>query len=1515
MNETRRSRHWAAHALATIALAVVFVGAAAAGILLHAGLPVSKHVAARIAQDVLAGTLRGRVAIAQLDSVSFTHVEVPQATLFDTHDQAVIEVQKVRIDMSLRGLLTDLLFGATTGGIVVNHVEIHRAIVTLRADPKTGEPTLAAAVQPVRSNKPSSGPGPEVHLPSIEVDEGIVRSRLPVLPHFRARLRSVQGSVRAGPSGVAVDVRRFGVSLHQTTHAARGTGTFALRAPGPLQSTFEGFVGDVELRAAATLDGSHLDVTADAPRIHTAAAKRLLEDWPLTQTATAHLELRGDLPNLTARARATVGQAVVAADGPLVIGDKTRAQLAVRGEHLDARAFDANAPPTDVSFAGTANVTFDGERVDADAAVHTSASTFDGTPLPTVDATATLSDAGVKGMVEVHEPGAPIQASFVLHPSPLALDVDAQTGEVRLSAIERLGMKGLQGTGRARAHAHLEGGNLRATLDGDLGGIATAGLQLGRGRLHVEASGPLARPEKLRGTARLEASSMKVSTFTLDSAVVEARGAPEALEFDATLARTGGPSLKAAGQARLTPHPLLEKTRVVLEQGPVHVEGDVASLDLAEGSADIENVRVAGAGGTITGSVRVGPKLLEVTAEGEEVNLDTLGRAVGLPRGEISGTLRLSTDLVIGRDVTRGRLAIGLGNATLHTVGGLSLQLSTDLDDRHVTGSASGLVAGIGTFGTTFDAELGGPPLEAASWRDVTGNGEVQIGDVRLALISAALPKNGAVESIEGRGYARILLERKTAQTPLPSVFATLSTRDLAVSLREASGEKPLRIAGIDVTGTGQFDGPTGYSTGTTLAADAHGDLCTATGTLRFDVPRFMKEPARAFAQLVDTPVDVVFRVPKRNIDDLPEPLRVRDLAGSVSGMASVRGTLAHPTLYASLQGHDLGATRGGGQPVDVHGDAQYEWTTRDVAARATAAVGGRDVGSLNVRGSIPEGPGSFRGSARLAVDGLPIDALGGAGDRGISGTMMGTATLSRDEHGGTVDAELQVKDAFIAHAPVGDGTIRVSTSGSAAKATVSFQAARGKLDADGTLPLEWQGPLPSLGASAPVRVHVTMHDFAAAALTPATAAVLSRIGGWLDADLTLELTPSHDAAPGFTGGIQGTASLKEGSLLIDALGLQVNDLTSTAVARAEGSTTTVSIRDIQGKVRSSKTNLRGTSDIVIEGVRVTRGTAELDTDDMPILFRGAPQGRITGRANARLSRQQERMQVDIDLPKVTMQLPQSSTREVQQLGDNPNVTILQLEKEGPPEPITLPWRLALHIGSSVSLRRADVDLRLTGAPVIDLGEEAVASGSIDLVPGGRIPVLGKVFSVEDGNVVFDTGDPSNPHVIVHAKTQAGSDSTVYAEVTGTMRDAKIALRSDPPLPEAEVFALLVGGSAPDSGESTAGTQANAGGGAGAVALGTGVSMGVNQLVANSPVEVRVDTTEQNRPRYTAAVRLRENLWFEASEYQQDEYGAESTTRNVVSGTVDYRFARHWSLRTLAGNAGGALDLLWQYRY
>src|SRR5262249_27252188 len=156
-----------------------------------------------------------------------------------------------------------------------------------------------------------------------------------------------------------------------------------------------------------------------------------------------------------------------------------------------------------------------------------------------------------------------------------------------------------------------------------------------------------------------------------------------------------------------------------------------------------------------------------------------------------------------------------------------------------------------------------------------------------------------------------------------------------------------------------------------------------------------------------------------------------------------------------------------------------------------------------------------------------------------------------------------------------------------------------------------------------------------------------------------------------------------------------------------------------------------------------TEGSAALDLDDMPFLFRGAPQARLKGHADAGLRRTDGRMQVDIELPRLVGSLPQTSARQVVDPPDNPAITVPHLERDGPAHHVESRWRLSFHLGREVSLRRADVDVSLTGSPVIDLGEEAIASGRVDLVPGGRIPVLGKVFTVDDGTVLFDTGDPS----------------------------------------------------------------------------------------------------------------------------------------------------------------------------
>src|SRR5262252_6586291 len=111
------SRHWALRALAGLGLACTFVAAVIVGVLLHADLPVSRHLASRLVQRALGTTLGGKIVLAPLEGVSFTHLAVPKAVLLDIYGHPVLELWKVRIDLAL----SDLFSGTSGGAIVVSH--------------------------------------------------------------------------------------------------------------------------------------------------------------------------------------------------------------------------------------------------------------------------------------------------------------------------------------------------------------------------------------------------------------------------------------------------------------------------------------------------------------------------------------------------------------------------------------------------------------------------------------------------------------------------------------------------------------------------------------------------------------------------------------------------------------------------------------------------------------------------------------------------------------------------------------------------------------------------------------------------------------------------------------------------------------------------------------------------------------------------------------------------------------------------------------------------------------------------------------------------------------------------------------------------------------------------------------------------------------------------------------------------------------------------------------------------
>jgi hypothetical protein len=283
-----------------------------------------------------------------------------------------------------------------------------------------------------------------------------------------------------------------------------------------------------------------------------------------------------------------------------------------------------------------------------------------------------------------------------------------------------------------------------------------------------------------------------------------------------------------------------------------------------------------------------------------------------------------------------------------------------------------------------------------------------------------------------------------------------------------------------------------------------------------------------------------------------------------------------------------------------------------------------------------------------------------------------------------------------------------------------------------------------------------------------------------------------------------------------------------------------------------------------------------------------------------------------ISLPQLKAELPPSSGRDVLPTGGNEAIQVVQplaeprQRKHEGAEPML--WQLMFTLGTDVKIVRSDLNVPIQGQAKISLDEETSVDGVINLKPGGRVQYWGKTFVIENGEIRFDTGDPSNPHVRVLASWRAPDSTIVYMNITGTYQEAKLDVRSDPPRAEQEIYALLLGG----SGE---------GGSATAAGVGFGATV-VGQLLSDTPlrnVEIRTASEqtvdERTYATYTAAVQISDEIWFEGSyKAAQTENTAEQQNQ-AVSGTVDWRFRKNWSLRTEVGTIGAGLDLLWTYHY
>jgi autotransporter translocation and assembly factor TamB len=1514
---TRPSLRWLDRVLRGLVLVATFVVATVAGFALHLDTRPAHKLATRGASFALSLVHTGRLELGSIDRLSTYDLRLTKAAFFDVHGHHVLTVTGLRVGFDLVSLVRAILSKDEVLALTIRNVHADEVDAEIVAEGSTGELSIVGVFTPPASSAPSSEPSSgrslRLSLPSIEIGKGTAHAALRGAPPLDADLRQVKAQLLVSSAGVAVDVRHVDATLRGLGTDAHGAGTVTVRVPGAIGGTFRGRLDGFELDANGQFEDGRLDLAAKVPSASPAAVKRFVPEWPITLPVSADVTASGVLPELATHAKFTVGLAAVKVDGSVVLDTDPHATLAFTGEQLDARSFFAGAPHTEVGVRGDLEIASKSGDLSARIRAHSDSCAINGYPVPAIDAETTLGHGALSGSAEIHEPGMPAHAKFRAGPGGV-VDVEVQAKAVDLRRVRSTAKRDVKGRGAALLRAHIENGNVTASIQANMGSVEVASVQIADARIAGELRGPVAAPEKLEGTAHLAVRSLKQGGFALENLMFDARGNLGQATVVAKVRPNDGPEITLAGILAPLGRPLLRDTTISLKRAPVLIEGNIVAFDPATESLHIRDIRVIGAGGRLTASARVQPNLVEIEAHGDGVDLDALARALALSRVMSGGRASVSLQLTAGRDAAKGRLDLHADQLMIGTIGPASVEIAADLDGGRLIGRASGSARALGTAAASWNVTLPGSWLDVASLRNATGTAELQCNDADLALFDKLLPRDDPVAKTEGRGYAKVEITRASSKAMLPDVKLTALTRGLALVLRGSGEGQGTRIAGVDFDANGTLDGASGQTSAHAVLRDAKGGLASVTGNVKVDVPHLVDDPDLALAELVQAPVDIRASAPPRRIADLPGIELDSGVEGEVGWELLLQGTLARPALRATFDGRGIVAA-GSSLPADIHADAQYDWASTVLRGRGEVKLGSAPVATVTLDAKVPGSkPADFEGSARLDVKGFPLDVLGVLAKNDVAGRAFGSATVSKVQGKNVISADLRIADAVVANTPLGEAKLKVATDDAIVNASATLTGGRGSFNAEGKAGLAWVGLVPSVSSDVPVRGRIVAKEFSLVSAPGARGS--SRMGGRINANFRVALDPVIDEQRrvDWVGRVDGSAVVQDGLAYIDLLGVDVHGINLSIRADSKEKGTHISFTDIKGRLRSTADNLGGSADLDFEGLHLVRGKAAIYSRNMPIFLHGAPQGHVTTDATLRLSRQPEQMLLEVDVPTLNVKLPEISSHKVIDVADNPEIVILQREVPSASIGTAFPWKIPIHLGNAVSIQRSDIEVKISGTPVVDLGSESRLTGSITLTPGGRIPVVGQVFSISQGLITFDADAPDDPAVDVTAQWRTANQTFVFVRVTGRLKKVQIALRSDPPLPEREVFALLFGGTAPDSRATT--MEGTTGGAAAKTAALQGPVSQLNRLFGQSPVELRVGSTSESKPSYTAAVRVRENLWFEASTFKHsDTSGGTNTDQNVVAGTVDYRFHRSWSLRTQAGSLGGALDLLWQHRY
>jgi autotransporter translocation and assembly factor TamB len=1529
-----------------------FIGLAALGVVfLLVSLRFAKvrsFVVARV-NAALADSFKGRIQIHGLQRVGLSGIGAANAEVFDPAGRRVLDIHGLDVQLSL----PTLAWAAFTHGkkpltVTLDSVRLQHAEVLL-VDDGTGSPTLADTFASKTPGPPSSGPGTIIRLPRVELVHVWAHGALASTPPLDVELKGALGSLRSAPDETSIAFQRAGVHARGLPQAVDPVGQLqgslnipaAPEKPLSARAHYQGSAADIPLVLDASYIGEQLVAKVAASNIPPAAVAKQIPGLELRSPASLTASIAGKMPALHGVFTLGVGTGNIDGDLDLLVKDDLTLKANLRAEHVDAADLSRAAPASKLDLTlHTALLVPKTGPMTGSFELATTPSLLSGQSLPAASLNGSFSNdvasgrARVEAHAEIAEPGAHTSVDATLTRAQYtAIEFRSSTELKNPLRLKQLAGLRFSGNLSAQGNYQLEAQSLDADVRADLSDIWRGADHVNQAKVRGHVSGVLPHPN---AEVRLEMTDANLAGQHFANATISARGSLSRLALSANIGMLAPnrqihlSTIVSNDRGILLDHP-----SVNLSQGNTNLTLSAKRVTLLNGRTAVESLHLEGAG-TADASLVYASSLESATVQTFQLDLARLWHLAD-PKAPLSaGTATLSLRYERGGQRPRAQLNLRAENLTLNRVSGGSLQLDLALENGQIDGTTRADLKQMGKLSFKLQALRGIQPTGLDPAR-ISGKLDLE-GQLQLRDLAQLLPANTDLPIARARGLVTYdaTIEREQPGAGLPALHLHVSTKNLQLAgarrsktnlttKQEALDAAPASIKGLDLEldVTHAEAGPTELATS---IKDEHGLLASLSveGRVAPPLASAVSEIARNWRQ---TPLSVRLTVPPRDIEQLPPEVRPAGLAGVVSCELAYDGTIdaAQLKIAGKIGHYHQSDVRASG--VDL--DFQADYAAAKGSFKGSAHSGQLEVGKADIDFEtaltdwLNQGAGPtprVGGSAQITFEGFPIALLPGTQTSQVDGSLTGQIALKDFGKNASLESKLEARPFKVGNTQFARITTDISAKDGKALASLRVEDRQGVTTADAHSGFSWGSKLsPSLVL--PADAQLRAKGFRLAAVAPFLASTFGELDGRLNGDLNAHF---RGGAPA----LDGQLDIDQGVAQVATLGQRFDQIQGhISVQPGKIKLDRLSAHATSGKLDvTAEANLAGLDLTDANAhVRITKG------DAIAISLAGTDIGDCWGAIDVKLQpgNAERSSQASVSIPELHVHIPDTGSQDVQSLDPAKAIRIgtqqragdfvtlpLQPLRDAEPTTNAQPMIVDLTLGNEIWIQRGDTTkVQLSGKTQLTLGDPATMTGQIDL-RGGKLDVSGKQFEIESGTITF-SGEPGNPTIVATARWDAPDDEQhrVYADYTGTVKNGKIVLRSEPPLTEDQVLSLLLTGSADGSlgssnngGGSTAGTAVGAVGGAATQGLNKALShfsaLDVSTRVDTSTGNARPEVVVQISPKVSAAITRALGT------------PAPGQPPDLTFLTLDFRIRSRWSLSALVGDRGeSGLDLIWRRRY